>query len=69
MSAPLLPVAAFLGIQEWWIILALALLFFGAGKLPGVARSLGQSVNEFKRGLKESPPEGPSSPNSNAAKN
>ncbi len=45
--------AAFLGMSEMWIILALALLFFGASRLPGIARSLGRSVNEFKAGMKD----------------
>ena len=34
------------------IILLIALLFFGH-KLPGVARSLGLSISEFKKGVKE----------------
>lgn len=36
---------------EWLIILALALLIFGSKRLPELARSLGKSVNELKRGL------------------
>lgn len=39
-------------IWHWIVIAALALLLFG-NRLPDVARSLGRSVNEFKRGLKE----------------
>lgn len=34
------------------LLLFLALLFFGH-KLPQVARSLGSSVSEFKKGVKE----------------
>jgi len=34
------------------VILVVALLFFGH-KLPSVARGLGSSVSEFKKGLKE----------------
>ncbi len=34
------------------MVLALFLLFFGAGRLPKMARSLGQSLTEFKRGLR-----------------
>ena len=37
---------------EWLIILIVALLIFGS-RLPKVMRSLGQSVNEFKRGVNE----------------
>jgi len=40
---------------ELWVIVALALLFFGASKLPGLARSLGRSVSEFKAGMKDEP--------------
>jgi sec-independent protein translocase protein TatA len=35
---------------ELWIILLLALLFFG-NRLPSVMRSLGKGVTEFKKGI------------------
>ena len=41
-----------------WEIIALlfvVLLLFGGRKLPGLARSLGQSLTEFRRGLKAQP--------------
>ena len=38
---------------EWLIILVVALLIFGS-RLPSVMRSMGRSINEFKRGLNES---------------
>ncbi len=39
------------------IPIAVVLMFlFGAKKLPGLARSLGQSFVEFKRGVKDDPP-------------
>ena len=38
---------------ELLIILLVVLLFFGASRLPGLARSLGQSAKEFKKGLEE----------------
>jgi sec-independent protein translocase protein TatA len=41
-----------IGTTELVIILFVALLMFG-GRLPEVARSLGKSVNQFKRGLKD----------------
>jgi len=61
-TAVFLPVPVIAGMfpggGELWIILALALLFFGASRLPGIARSLGKSVNEFKGGLREGREEG-----------
>jgi sec-independent protein translocase protein TatA len=41
-----------IGTTELFVILFIALLMFG-GRLPEVARSLGKSVNQFKRGLKD----------------
>ena len=41
-----------IGTPELLIILLVALLMFG-GRLPDVAKSLGKSVNQFKKGLKE----------------
>ena len=37
-----------LGWQELMIVLVIVLIIFGAGKLPQVAKSLGQGVKEFK---------------------
>jgi sec-independent protein translocase protein TatA len=37
-----------LGWQELAIVLVIIMIIFGAGKLPEVARSLGQGVKEFK---------------------
>jgi len=39
-----------IGSQELLIILGLAVLLFGATKLPELARSMGRSMGEFKRG-------------------
>lgn len=38
----------------WAVILILGLLLFGR-RLPGVARNLGQGINEFKKGLNDGP--------------
>jgi len=40
-----------LGPQDLWIALALGVFFFGAKKLPELSRSLGQAMNEFKKGV------------------
>ena len=43
------------GVQEWLIIGLIAVLLFGGAKLPQLARSMGSSVTQFKKGLKEDP--------------
>jgi sec-independent protein translocase protein TatA len=40
-----------LGYQELLIILVIVLVLFGANRLPQLARSLGSSVKEFKKGV------------------
>ena len=42
-----------LGTQELIIILVIVLILFGANRLPDLARSLGSSVKEFKKGVNE----------------
>jgi sec-independent protein translocase protein TatA len=41
------------GGSEWFILVLLVLLFFGAKKLPELARGIGKSLGEFKRGKDE----------------
>jgi sec-independent protein translocase protein TatA len=38
---------------HWAIVAAIALVLFGSSRLPGAAKSLGSSMNIFKRSLKE----------------
>jgi sec-independent protein translocase protein TatA len=42
-----------LGYQELLLILVIVLILFGANRLPELARSLGSSVKEFKKGVTE----------------
>jgi sec-independent protein translocase protein TatA len=62
------PCLAILGLGggELAVIGLIALLLFGA-RLPKIARSLGQSVGEFKEGMKEVPD--PHPPSEGAARN
>lgn len=41
------------GINELLIVLAIVLLLFGAKRVPELARALGRSLKEFKRGREE----------------
>lgn len=56
------------GVQEMIIILAIFLLLFGSTKLPGLMRSMGQSVNEFKRGMNDTTDDGADHDNGEAPK-
>ena len=40
-----------LGQTEWIIIFGIVLLLFGGKKLPGLARSIGSGISEFKKGM------------------
>ncbi|HEU4369412.1 MAG TPA: twin-arginine translocase TatA/TatE family subunit [Methylomirabilota bacterium] len=51
-----------LGYQELLIILVIVLILFGANRLPELARSLGSSVKEFKKGVNEIKAEDPTAP-------
>ena len=51
-----------MNIQGWQILIlvALAILLFGANKLPGLARSMGQSLRIFKSEVRQMKDESPS---------
>ena len=51
LSFPALAFISMPGGYEWIIIGALGLLIFGK-RLPGAARGIGQSILEFKKGMK-----------------
>jgi len=38
---------------EWIVVLVILVLLFGSKKLPELARSVGKSTSEFKKGLAE----------------
>jgi sec-independent protein translocase protein TatA len=47
-----------IGYQGLLILLGIGVFLFGAKKLPELARSLGQSMKEFKKGVADTPDEG-----------
>jgi sec-independent protein translocase protein TatA len=56
LHAPAAPLAL-MGLQEMWPILLIVLVLFGGSKLPSLARAMGSSVNEFKKGMSNGMPE------------
>ena len=49
-----------LGTQELLVILVIVMVLFGAQRLPEIARSLGTSIKEFKKGVNEGTNDGDS---------
>ncbi len=45
------PTVAMIGVPELLIIFAIIVLLFGASRLPGLGKSVGQSIRGFKTGL------------------
>jgi sec-independent protein translocase protein TatA len=42
-----------IGATEWLLIILVLVLLFGAKKIPEIAKGLGRSINEFKKGMSE----------------
>ncbi len=42
-----------LGFPELMIILVIALVLFGGGKLPEAGRAIGQAIREFKNAMRD----------------
>lgn len=49
-----------LGMPELLVIFFIALIVFGAGKLPQIGSSLGTAIREFKKSIESPPREVPS---------
>ena len=42
-----------LGIPELMLILVIALIIFGPGKLADIGKGLGEGISNFKKGMKD----------------
>jgi sec-independent protein translocase protein TatA len=47
------PLAFFGRGEDWLIVLLIIVILFGSTRIPQLARSLGRSVSEFKKGVRE----------------
>lgn len=46
---------AFIGWQELILVLAILIFLFGATRMKDIAKGLGESVREFRKGMKATP--------------
>ena len=46
-----------LGVPELVIIFLIIVVLFGASRLPGIGKGLGEGIKNFKRGIKNDEPE------------
>jgi sec-independent protein translocase protein TatA len=51
-----------LGMQELIIILVILLLLFGSTRLPQLAKGMGKSIREFKKGINDAGEDDPALP-------
>ena len=42
---------------HWLLVIVVALLLFGPGRLAGVGKGLGEGIKSFKKGLNEDEPD------------
>ncbi len=56
-----------LGTTEMILILVLALVIFGGGKIAGIGKALGQSIREFKSEIRDAKDAAQDEPKSGAA--
>ena len=48
---------SFFARPEFWVIVALALLFFGPKRLPEMGSAIGKTIREFQHSMKDMKPE------------
>jgi sec-independent protein translocase protein TatA len=51
-----------IGMPELMIILVIALIFFGPGKLPELGNMIGKAIRSLKKGMDDAPEEKPDTP-------